>query len=143
MPVTDKREIMFNADALVYCLGVSPRAAEGFGLPAMPPTTVRFLPDQNMVDVIYGNKDAMGEARIAANSLGALLISYCIRSKIPIPRVAEKRVRVEADGIVLELITVFDRAPAPETVDTSSRTVQAVKTWKWVEPEKPAGVGRF
>lgn len=138
MAVIDKREIRFNGAALVYCLAVSPRAAEGFGLPAMAPAEVRFFPNEKMIDVVYGRKDAMGAARIAAASLGALLVSYCIRSKIPIPRIADKAIRVEADCLVLEFTTYFSKAPAPETADTTSRAAQAVKSWKWVEASRPA-----
>jgi hypothetical protein len=115
---------------------VSPRAAEGFGLPAMAPVEVRFFPEDKAIDVIYGKGDTMGAARISASSLGALLISYCVRSKIPIPKIADKSIRVEADCLVLEFMTRFDRAPAPETADSTSRAAQAVKSWKWVEAKK-------
>jgi hypothetical protein len=130
--VVDKREIWFDSAALVYCLRVSPRAAEGFGLPSISPNEVRFFPKEKAIDVVYGKVGAMGAARSAAESLGALLVSYCIRAKIPMPRIADKSIRVEAEGIVLEFITRFDKAPTPETADSSARASQAVKNWKWV-----------
>lgn len=137
--LVDKREIQFNGDALVYCLSASPRAAEGFGLPPIPPAGVRFFPADRMIDALYGRNDTLWAARIPAESLGALLISYCIRARIPMPRVAEKRVRVEADRIILEFLTRFSRVPAPENPESSSRAAQAVKSLKWVEPPSQAG----
>ncbi len=134
MLLVDRREIEFDGRALVYCLSVSPRAAEGFGLPAIPPTEIRFHPKDGLIDVVYGKKDAMGAVRITAESLGALLVSYCIRSKIPMPRVADKSIRVESNCIILAFRTGFTQAPLPETAEGSSRAAVAVKSWKWIEP---------
>ncbi len=138
MAVIDKREIRFDADALVYCLAVSPRAAEGFGLPGMAPNEVRFFPKEKAIKVLYGKQDPAGAVRIAAESLTELLVGYCIRSKIPLPRIADKSIRVEPDCLALEFLTSFSKAPAPESADSTTRAAQAVKSWKWVEPNKRA-----
>ena len=134
MPILDKREIEFDADALVYCLSVSPRAAEGFGLPPMQPSEVRFYPEGSVVDVIYSKRDGLGAVRISAASLGALLIAYCIRAKFPMPRAADKSIRVEADCIVLAFRSRFSKVPAPEAAESSSRAAEAIKSWKWIAP---------
>jgi hypothetical protein len=69
-----------------------------------------------------------------------LLVSYCIRSKIPLPRLANKSFRVESDFLALEFITSFSKAPEPESADSASRSV------KWVLeatlPEPGGGLGR-
>jgi hypothetical protein len=135
--ILDKREIEFDSDALVYCLSMSPRAAQGFGLPAMAPSEVRFNPKDGMVDVVYGKKEGLGAVRISVEALGAVMISYCIRAKIPMPRVADKSIRMESHSIILAFKTRFTKAPAPEQADSSSRAAEAVKSWKWIDPARP------
>ncbi len=126
MQVIDKRVIWFDSPALLYCITASPRAAVTFGLPGGSPSEVRFFPKERVIEILYVSKDATHAARMSAESLGALLVSYCVRAKIPMPRVAEKSVKVEADGIALEFVTRLERAPAPETANSSNRVAAAV-----------------
>jgi hypothetical protein len=136
--VVDRREIEFDGGALVYCLSVSPRAAEGFGLLGMPPRDVRFHPRDGMIDVLYGTPKAEDLVRITAESLGALLVSYCVRSRIPMPRIADKHVRVESTCVVLAFRTRFTEPPAPEAIEGSWRAATGLNSWKWVEPGRPS-----
>jgi hypothetical protein len=41
-----------------------------------------------------------------------LLVSYCVRSRIPIPRLADKVVRVRGNSVVLSFNTQLADAPA-------------------------------
>jgi hypothetical protein len=136
MPLTDRREIEFDADAIVQAISVSLRSAQAFGLPALPPTGVRCHPREGQIDVLYGTKEAPQAVRITAEALGALLVSYCIRARIPMPRQADKAIRVEADSVVLAFRTTCTRGPAPEVADGTPRAPEPVKAWAWIEPEK-------
>jgi hypothetical protein len=132
----DRREIEFDTDALVLAISVSLRAAQGFGLPAMRPTGIRCYPRDGQVDVLYGSPEAPQAIRLEAEALGALLVSYCIRARIPMPRHADKGVRIEANAVVLAFRTAYTEAPAPETVDSTTRPPASIKAWGWVAPDK-------
>jgi hypothetical protein len=80
MAFTDRRELEFDAEALLLAVSVSSRAAQAFGLPAQLPTGVRLYPHEGQVDFLYGAGQAV---RMAAEPLGAVLVSYCIRARIP------------------------------------------------------------
>ena len=101
--ITDRRAIAFDARALVRVVAGLRDRVSGIGLPPTEPTGVLFDPETSRVAFCY----AEGSARVtvAANRLGALLVSYCIRTRIPVPRYPEKNVRVEPDAIVIEWTT--------------------------------------
>jgi hypothetical protein len=65
-----------------------------------------------------------------------VLVSYCIRARIPMPRSADKGIRIEADAVILTFRTVFAKAPTPAGPDKTSRAPTPVKAWQWIEPEK-------
>jgi hypothetical protein len=133
--VIDRREIEFDAAALVLAISASLRAAQGFGLPALPPTGVRYYPHEGQIDVIYGTDQTTRAVRLAAEALGALLVAFCIRTKIPMPRHADKGIRIEADCVILAFRTHYADAPIAETADRATRIPAGIKAWTWVEPE--------
>jgi hypothetical protein len=136
MALTDRRELEFDAEALLLAVSVSSRAAQAFGLPAQMPTGVRLYPHEGRVDFLYGTAPAGQAVRLAAEPLGAVLVSYCIRARIPMPRNADKGIRIEADAVILSFRTVFARAPTPAGPDKTSGAPTPVKAWQWIEPEK-------
>jgi hypothetical protein len=85
MAVTDRREIEFDAEALLFIIATSLRSAQSFGLPALCPTGARFYPRDGCIDVLYGAGQAQRAVRLAAEPVGALLVSYCIRARLPMP----------------------------------------------------------
>ena len=54
---------------------------------------------------MYGTVQAPRSLRLKAEVVGAFLVSYCIRARLPIPRNANKSVRIEANAAVLTLRT--------------------------------------
>jgi hypothetical protein len=134
--ITDTREIEFTAEALVIVMAGSARSAQGFGLPGARPTGVRLDPDLGNVDVLYGVGPAQQAVQLAAEPLGALLVSYCIRTRIPMPRRADKGIRIKAKCVILTVRTLYDEAPPPETADVAATAAKAVKAWTWVTPER-------
>lgn len=136
MPIMDRREIEFDLDSLVSVIAASTRAAQGFGLPAMPPTAVRCRPRDGQVDVLYGDAKAPRSVNLDAESLGALLVAYCIRARIPMPRHCDKGVRVEAESVILAFRTVFKNPPQTEPSDVATRRTKPINAWEWIEPKK-------
>jgi hypothetical protein len=134
MAVVDRREIEFDIPALVRVIASSLRAAQGFGLPGVPPTGVRCRPSEGELEILYGAGRTTQAVRIAAEAVGALLVAYCIRSRIPMPRQADKAIRIESHCVVLAFRVEYSDAPAAEVVDGSTRTPVSIKAWTWVEP---------
>lgn len=133
--LSDRRELEFDADALVAVISTSSRAAQAFGLPGLQPTGVRFFPSDGRIDVMYGTGQTQKSVPLGAEPLGALLVSYCIRVRIPMPRNADKGIRIEADAAILAFRTTYAKAPAPEGQDNTTGTPAAVRAWTWVEPK--------
>jgi hypothetical protein len=107
--LTDRRRIEFDADALVAAIAASPRAAESLGLPRPAPYGACFYPEEREVEFLYGTLRAPRAIRLKAEVVGAFLVSYCVRARLPMPRNADKAVRIEANSVVLTLRTQIPR----------------------------------
>jgi hypothetical protein len=107
--LTDKRRIEFDADALVAAIASSPRAAESLGLPRSAPYGASFRPVEHEVEFLYGTEQAPRAFRLKAEAVGAFLVSYCIRARMPVPRNADKAVRIEANAAILTLRILIPR----------------------------------
>ena len=136
MEILDRREIEFDAEALVAAVASSRRAAESFGLPGLPPRDARFYPKEGEVDFLYGSAQAPRAVRVRAEVVGALLVSYCIRAKVPMPRKADKGVRIEANTVILAFRTRFSQAPNVAVEGDKMPAAAPVTSWAWVEPER-------
>jgi hypothetical protein len=135
MKIIDSREIEFDAESVVKAISVSSKAAQAFGLPGMLPTGIRFHAGPGKVDVVYGTSQAPQAVSLPVEALGALLVSYCVRARIPMPRVSNKGVRIEQNSVILAFKTVYDKLPAPEMIEQVSRPAGAVAALKWLKPE--------
>jgi len=132
MLVVDRREIEFDTDALTYYFSIVPDEALTLGLPAMPPTELRFDPKEGAIEVIYGEAEQARSFHIPQEALGAALVNYCIRTRIPLPRVADKIVRVTANCVVLTFKTWFDEPPVFEAREAELRAAATTKSWRLV-----------
>ena len=135
MTIIDRREIEFNASGVIKIIGVSLRAAQGFGLPGLPPSGVRFHPRDGRIDLVYGSSQSARAISIGAEALGALLVSYCIRARIPMPRAADKGIRVERASVILAFRSTYNDPPAPEAAEAVSRPTEPVTAWHWLSPD--------
>lgn len=136
MAIADRREIDFDTNAVKLAVEWSPQAAQAFGLPPLVPTGVRSNPANGYVEVIYGTLTATRVFALRAEALGALLISYCNRAGMPIPRYADKGIRLERGHVVLVLTLRLDEAPRPDTAEGPiTRAPEAVQAWSWIAPE--------
>ena len=134
MAITDRREIEFDLEAVRLALKWSPNAAHAFGLPPRTPDHVRCKPAEAVVEVTYGKLMETRSFALRADALGAILIAYCNRAGMPIPRDADKAVRIEREHVVIVFTLRMPRAPQPESPEGPiSRLPDAVTAWSWVE----------
>ena len=134
MAITDRREIEFDLHTVRLVLEWSPRAAQAFGLPPLTPTAVRGNPTEGTIEVTYGELTSIRVFMLRAEALGAILLSYCNRVGMPMPRKADKGVRIERDQVVVLLSYRQDTPTAPELPEPATgRIPEAVRAWSWIE----------
>jgi hypothetical protein len=132
--IVDRREIELDTAAVRRALEWSPRAAQAFGLPPLVPAGVRCNSKDGCIEVVYGALTATRVFALRAEALGALLISYCNRAGMPLPRHSDKGVRVEREHVVLVCTLRLDELPQPEAPEGQiSRAPEAVQAWSWIE----------
>lgn len=102
--ITDRREIRFEAEALLMVLAGSPRATAALGLPPGAPQAVVFDPGTESVRFVWSTAGQRRSESLEGSKLGALLVSFCLRIRVPLPRRASKSIRVEPDMVVLEFL---------------------------------------
>ena len=136
MAIIDRREIEFDILAVKQALEWSPRAAQAFGLPPLTPHGVRLDPSSGHVEVVDGELAAARVFELRAEALGAILISYCNRTGMPLPRAADKAVRVERAHVVVVLTLRLNGAPQPDMPEGRiTRAPEAVRAWSWIPPD--------
>ncbi|MGA8197034.1 MAG: hypothetical protein WB902_27150 [Acetobacteraceae bacterium] len=133
MTIVDRHEIELDTAAVRRALELSPRAAQAFGLPPLVPAGVRCNSRDGCIEVVYGTLTATRVFGLRAEALGALLISYCNRAGMPLPRHADKGVRVEREHVVLVCTLRLDEPPQPETPEGQiSHAPEAIQAWSWI-----------
>jgi len=134
--VVDRREIEFDCDAVKLAIKWSPKAAQAFGLPPLVPNTVRCNPVEGTIEVTYGMLTATRVFALRAELLGALLISYYNRAGMPMPRQADKGIRIERSHVVLVFTLRLRETPQPEIPEGPvSRAPETVQAWSWIEAD--------
>lgn len=129
--IRERRELTFYEEGIVSAITCSLRSAAAFGLPSVPPQSVRLLPSEGKVCAIYGSGATAKSVMIDAKPLGALLVSFCIRSKIPMPKDVAKEVRVEAQCVILSFSVEHTYAPPPQVNEPTGIQNSDVRSWVW------------
>ena len=107
MSVVDRREMQFTGEAVRRIVCASPRAARAIGLIGAQPASIQFLPAHGQVKVAYNDRATDRAITVSAEALGALLVSYCLRLNVPMPRFSEKSLRIEHDSVFLLFTTTY------------------------------------
>lgn len=110
MNIIERREIEFTAEGVVDAITSAIDAAQSIGIPGLPPSGVRFEPEQGVVRLVYGSGRASRMLALPGESLAALLISFCVRSGVPMPRFSDKSVRIEPHAVVIAFCTEIQLA---------------------------------
>jgi hypothetical protein len=132
--IIDRREIEFDLQTVRLVLEWSPRSAQAFGLPPLIPQSVRCRPDEGTIEVTYGELTSARVFGLRAEALGAVLIAYCNRCGMPLPRAADKAVRVERERVVVVFTLRITNASMPDAAEAPvARVPDAVRAWSWIE----------
>ncbi|HSU04643.1 MAG TPA: hypothetical protein VLI93_03650 [Acetobacteraceae bacterium] len=108
MPVVEQRSVEFDGDEILRALAAAPRVAEALGLRPGQVGWVDFQPDERAV-VFRSNADPEKRVTVAAEALAALLVAYCARISVPLPRKGQKQLEVGSAGVTLRI--VVEQAP--------------------------------
>ena len=136
MAIIDRREIEFDLSAVRLALEWSPRSAQAFGLPPLVPRAVRCRPAEGTLEVTYGELTSTRVFGLRAEALGAILISYCNRAGMPMPRTADKAVRIERDHVIVVFtLRIAGPLPPEQPEAASGRLPDAVRAWSWIEAD--------
>lgn len=123
--------------AVRLALEWSPRSSQAFGLPPLIPDGVRGNPTDGTIEVTYGELTSTRVFVLRAEALGAILISYCSRAGMPMPRQADKAVRIEREHVVVVFTLRLPAPPQPDLPEANiSRLPEAVRAWSWIEAER-------
>lgn len=135
MPLRESREIAFGPASLCRVLGWTPGAAlDAVGLPrGAVPCEARLLPAEGRVALAYPGR---GEVVVAADRLGALLLAYCVRARIPVMRRSTKTVRVTPEAVVLA--TAHEHAAPPDPAATGTTAPTERRRPATPEPPSPS-----
>jgi hypothetical protein len=136
MTFLDRREVEFDAAALIAVVVTSQQAAESLGLPGIVPHAVHFHPEAGEIAFLYGTVQTPQVVRLKAAAVGALLVSYCIRLKVPMPRKAGKGVRIEVNSVILFFRVEFSQDIKPTTSISWTSSAAPAASWTWGDPER-------
>jgi hypothetical protein len=128
--IVERRELRFSPHALQAMIGWSLGAASSHGLPPITPDEIRLRPDESCIDLIYGTGPGARLVPLPLEGLATLLIAYCIRAHIPLPRIARKEVRIGARYVSLVFHVEHSQAPAPEVLETAVVRHGPVRQWR-------------
>jgi hypothetical protein len=110
--VLDYRQLVFDQDSIRASLRCGSRVTQQLQLPEGEYQAIYLLPLEQCVELMYdpGNRiDQPVLHRVTAPQMAALLIAYCIRVSIPVPRNCDKGINIRADTVSL---TFQKRIPA-------------------------------
>ncbi|HEX5327230.1 MAG TPA: hypothetical protein VFW75_11225 [Acetobacteraceae bacterium] len=111
----EQRSVEFDAAELLRAIGAAPRVAEALGLRAGQVDDVQFLPEQRLVAFIVPG-DSRRTTTVAAEGLVALLVAYCSRIGVPLPRQAKKTIDVAANRVTLRITVENTQGNSPATL---------------------------
>lgn len=103
MPALEHRTVEFDTPTILHAFAAVPRMSEALGLRPGRIGRIEFQPEREAISVIDPEGEPVAELR--AESLAALLVAYCSRIKVPLPRFGQKSVEVTSRSVVLRIAT--------------------------------------
>lgn len=104
MSVLDSRQLVFDQSAIRDSMLCGNPVARLLKLPEGPSEAIYLMPSDQSVEVMHRNGAGGSTAvlhRLNASQTAALLISYCMRKGIPVPKNCKKSIRIFEDHVAL------------------------------------------
>lgn len=95
----DRRQIEFFAEDVLKALALAPAASQVLGLPRERADAVVFQPTANAIIFLFETSSGSNSVKLSAEAVGALLMSYLVRSSIPLPRRGSKSVAIGTSSL--------------------------------------------
>ena len=121
MPIVDERRITFDISAIKEMLMLSQFAVMSVGLPSTNPSDIVLKP----LEMTATFKFDGSEVTLGFEKLGALLISYCIRAGIRIPRKGKRRFVLEPGTVTLTFTEEYLTIPLLKSTFPDEARVRA------------------
>jgi hypothetical protein len=116
LPTLEHRAVEFDSPAILHAFAAVPRMSAALGLRLGRISRVEFRPEQEAISVV--DPDGTPVADLRAESLAALLVAYCSRISVPLPRLGQKSVEVTPHNVVLRVA----RATVPDQPLTDAQS---------------------
>ena len=88
---------------ILQAIEAAPRVAAALGLRAGQVCAVEFQPDNRAV-VFIDASDTQRRTTVLAEGLVALLVAYCARIRVPLPRHGQKAIDVMEGSVTLRIV---------------------------------------
>lgn len=101
--VVDSRQLVFDIKALRASLRCDSRVAQYLRIPVGEDDTLELLANEQCMEITQAaaEGDAPTIHRLNASQVAALLIAYCIRTGIPVPRQCRKSIHIHPSHVAL------------------------------------------
>jgi hypothetical protein len=104
LAVHDTRTITFDVNAFCDALVRCGRQAAKLGIRDAVDTTVQFDSKLQMVAIHCGAAHGNEVISVKGNDLVDLIVAYCSIIRVPLPALAQKKIKVVPDGIVMVML---------------------------------------
>lgn len=122
MAIKERRTLGFDAQEIVNAIKMVPQIASAIGLPSTNIMGVEFEPEAGLIKFHYDD----GERTLSAEPIAAVLVAYCLRLNIPLPRYSEKSMEITTEEVMLTMTT--ERCANEQREGVESRPVAMI--WK-------------
>jgi hypothetical protein len=133
--IVDRRKIVFDAATIMAVLACSEQMGEAIGLPSGLPKSVHFDPAASKVVLLYSSTGV--SVPLETGQLGALLIGYCMRAGIKVPRHGSRAIRVEKHAAVLVFSADHE---VPSARLARERTEELPRSMSWMAKPRAAAL---
>lgn len=103
LPVIEQRSVNFDAAEILRAVEIASRVAEALGLRPGDASTVEFQPEERLVRFNRPERPDLGRS-ITAEALVAVLVAYCARIGVPLPRKGQKQLDIGPAGVTLRIV---------------------------------------
>ena len=112
MAIHDERRLKFGIDAVMSCLRGAGAAGHVLNLPSGDLDRALLVPGTQTVEARFtvreGGNIRTVSSHLTSPQIAALLISYCVSLRIPLPRKSAKRIMIDSSNVTITFEQTID-----------------------------------